>query len=201
MKAQLLLAVISILIIHISCNEDKHSNYINEDEIYNDLDTTKVSPSFFPVTVFLLSKIKEVSDCYPKIKYTNTENGHTDSVVMDANKMSLLLNEFLLPPIDSAAHAPFFSESKFNDETMGWVTLSYEPKGTIPDSIPWRRWDVHIDSETGEVKRIYMVKESASATTVQLTWLPASGCKMTYIDHSQPDHPFVKAEMNFRWVY
>jgi len=192
---------ILISIILFSCQENKTIPTPDYDELYGGLDTTHEAPSFFPVGDFIESKIKEVVDYYPKVKFFNKQPNGSDSVETTSKKMTLFLDEFRLPRIDSVGMSPYFSEKKFRDETLHWVSLSYDPSVKIPDSIPWRRWDVHIDPETGEVKRIYLVKQVSATRLGQFTWLPATGCKMTFIDQTNIDSPYVHSEMEFKWVY
>lgn len=185
----------------ISCGEDKSTTLPSYDELYGEIDTTQELPSFFPVSDFIESKLKEVEAVHPTVKFYKKENGMTDSTIMESKKMSLFLDELRIPSIDSTKMSVFFTEKKFKDETLGWVTLSYDPNSSIPDSIPWKRWDVHIDPETGEVKRIFLIKEVSSTRSAQLTWLPASGCKIIIIDHTSTEKPMVKSEMSFNWVF
>lgn len=190
-----------LLIISLSACQENVTTEVNYDELYADLDTTHEAPSFFPVGDFIESKIKEVVDYYPKVKFINKQPNRFDSVETTPQKMALFLDEFRLPRIDSVGMSPYFSEKKFRDETLRWVSLSYDPTGEVPDSIPWKRWDVHIDPETGEVKRIYLVKQVSATRLGQFTWLPATGCKMTFIDQTNIDSPYVHSTMEFKWVY
>lgn len=201
MQKRIFISAFLFSIILFSCQAKKNLPTPDYDELYGDLDTTHERPSFFPVGDFIVSKIKEVADYYPKIKYYKRASDGYDSIVLESAKLNFFLEEFRFPPIDSVSMSPFFIEKKFRDETLGWVTLSYDPNGDIPDSIPWRRWDIHIDQETGEVKRMYLVKKVSSTRIGQLTWLPASGCKMTIIDQTKIDSPFVHSETEFKWVY
>lgn len=137
-------------------------------------DTTR--QSFFRVTNHLKGEIVNIkSSGINPLKYT-TINGHTDSAWLKVEELDAALKEFLQPEIDSANLITLFTEKSFVDQSLGVVTLTYEPKDVLPDSMQLKRWDIYIDPKTNNVKRIYMVKEPDKTKTLHLTWLSNQWC-------------------------
>ena len=134
---------------------------------------------FFPVTSYLKGQLADINrKGLTPLKYTTLHN-QTDSTWLKPADYKEAFKEFLSPEIDSANLTPFFSEKKFMDRTLDAFTFTYDPAGPIPDSISLHHWDVYIDPSTGRVKRVYMVKQFNSNTTIQLTWMNDKWCKMT----------------------
>ena len=158
-------------------------------------------PSFFPVTSYLKGQIFEIKEKgLAPIKYT-TINHHTDSAYIKLEELDELLKEFLHPQIDTANMAPFFTESKFLDQTINAVTFTYDSKVILPDSLLFNHWDVYVDPETNKVKRIYMVKKSNSNTMLQLTWQSNQWCKILTIVNSKDGASKIEKEEKFSWDY
>ena len=185
----------------LSCNSERKNNNVVQENPYVDIDTTLPAPSFFPVTNFLLGQIENIKRNYTKIKFYEVNRGHTDSMMIDTKKFDFMINEFKTPVIDSISYSSYFTEKKFNDESIGMTTFTYDPQEPLPDSILWKRWDVYIDPESGTVKRVYLIKELSPSRLLQLTWLPERECKIVIIDQS-PDGSKVKiGEKVFKWMY
>lgn len=142
-------------------------------------DTTR--QSFFPVTAYLKGEIYNIKNSgINPLKYT-IANNRTDSVWLKLEELDSALKEFLQPEIDSLNLVSFFTEKSFLDQSINAVTLTYEPKDILPDSIQLRRWDIYIDPKTNNVKRIYLVKEPDKTKTLQLTWSTNQWCKIVTI--------------------
>ncbi|MGG9961601.1 hypothetical protein [Ferruginibacter sp. SUN106] len=167
----------------------------------NAADTTVEKPDFFPVTSFLKGQIYNINQKgLAPLKYT-TVNHTTDSVFVKLEQLDSLLTEFLHPEIDSLNMVPFFTETKFLDQTVDAFTFTYDPKAKLPDSIHLKHWDVYIDPETSEVKRVYMIKEYGSTKTLQLTWQSNLWCKIVTLSHKPDGSSTVEKEEKISWDY
>jgi hypothetical protein len=152
------------------------------------VDTTAEKPDFFPVTSFLKGQIFDIKHKgLAPLKYT-TVNNITDSAFVKLEQLDSLLTEFLHPEIDSLNMVPFFTETKFLDQTV--------------DSILIKHWDVYIDPETSKVNRVYILKKAGNNKTLQLTWQSNQWCKITTISYS-PDgsSSTVEKEEKISWDY
>jgi hypothetical protein len=163
--------------------------------------TVQEKPSFFPVTAYLKGQIREIKERgITPVKYV-TINNHTDSVFVTFAQLDEVLKEFLHPEIDSANLIPFFTESKFLDQSINAFTFTYEPKPPVPDSVLLTHWDVYIEPEVSKVKRIYLVKKGGANKTLQLTWQSNEWCKTTTIVSNPDGTSAVEKEEKISWVY
>ncbi len=163
--------------------------------------TAREKPSFFPVTAYLKGQIREIKEKgLTPIKYI-TVNNHTDSVFVTFAQLDEVMKEFLHPEIDSANLVPFFTESKFLDQSINAFTFTYEPKLQIPGSILLTHWDVYIEPEISKVQRIYLVKKAGVNKTLQLTWQSNQWCKTTTIITNTDGTSAVEKEEKILWVY
>jgi hypothetical protein len=143
-------------------------------------DTTE-KQHFFPVTAYLKGEVFNIKKAgVNPLKYT-TVNEHTDSVWLKIEELDAAVQEFLRPVIDSVNLITLFTEKSFMDQSINAVTLTYDPTGILPDSMKLKHWDVYIDPKSGNVKRIYMIKETDKEKTLQLTWVSNQWCKITHI--------------------
>jgi len=111
------------------------------------------------------------------------------------------LKEFLQPEIDSANLVPFFTETKFLDQTINAFTFTYDPKIQLPDSVNLKHWDVYIDPETSKVKRVYIIKRSGENKILQLTWQSNEWCKTTTIITTPDGISKIEKEEKISWDY
>lgn len=164
-------------------------------------DTVQERPSFIPVTAYIKGQIFEIKQkgLAPK-KYT-TINNHTDSVLIKLETLEEILAAYLHPEIDSVNLIPFFTETKFLDQSIEAFTFTYDPKPGIPDSIPLLHWDVYVEPETHKVKRVYMVKKIEGNKTQQLTWQSNQWCKTTTIINNPDGTSAVEKEEKISWDY
>lgn len=157
--------------------------------------------SFFPVTDFLLGQLKEI-DSLPitPLKIT-ISNRKQDSVWLKKKDIRDFSIPFLHPLIDSASMQNLFSEKSFMDQTINAITLSYDPKIKVPDSIKLTHWDVYIDPQKNTVQRIYLVKEetiNGINTITQLTWKVNKWCSIRTIQQQIKLPPEIKEEI-MKW--
>ncbi len=156
-------------------------------------------PSFFPVTSFIKGQLFEIKNgSINPIKIVKIKNK------IDSNwvKMELLENEvadFLTPEIDSVNMIQLFKESKFLDQTLDAVTLSYDPIYTLPDSVTLKHWDIYINPETGEVTRLYMLKKLSPSITQQLTWQVGKSCTILTISEDVKGNVVIDKEVTIKW--
>ncbi len=166
----------------------------------NDLtDSTQVSASFFPVSSFILGQLQEMKSAGLSINKTFKNEKNTETKSSTIQELMDSLNVLVLHPIDSIQLVHAFNERKFDDQTIGSITMSYERLKVAADSIPWKNWDVYLDPETGSVKRIYLVEQQGWWTQRQITWIPGRSCKLVVI-REKPDclKPEID-EITYRW--
>jgi hypothetical protein len=152
----------------LSCTEKKTV----EQSIQN-VDTINTVASFFPVTSFLKGQIRQLDsiNITPIQIITTHEKVDSQSIKMQQLKDSL--QTFLSPEITETNLLKYFKESKFNDQTLGAITFTYDPITTLPDSINISTWNVYVSPTTGNVTKIYIVKrlvENGQNIIQQLTW-------------------------------
>lgn len=166
------------VIVFSSCNSDNKA-------IKSKQTSTTETEIFFPVTDFLLGQVHQLDSLQlTPLKIVETENGNQDSTWMKREDIRSFVTPFLTPVIDSISMSPYFSVKSFFDQTINSVTLTYEPKGLLPDHMHLRRWDVYIDPQLGTVRKIYIVKdqvENGKNNELQLTWNVGNNCSIRSI--------------------
>ena len=167
------------------------------------INNTEETQSFFPVTDFLLGQLNEIESLpITPLKIIVTDNKR-DSVWLKKKDTRIFALPFLHPVIDSISMQKFFTEKSFMDQTINAVTLSYDPKIKLPDSIKLNHWDVYIDPQKNTVQRIYMVKEeivNGESVTTQLTWKVNKWCSIRTIVQQLKTAPLVKEEI-MKWDF
>lgn len=165
------------------------------------IDTVTEKPDFFPVTAFIKGQIYEIKQKGLSPMQYISINDHTDSAFVKFEQLDNLLKEFLQPEIDSANLVQFFTETKFLDQTIDAFTFTYDPKTTLPDSIPLKHWDVYIEPTTSKVKRVYLIKKTSDNKTLQLTWQSNQWCKITTLVTDANGSTRVEKEEKISWDY
>lgn len=155
---------------------------------------------FFPVTTYIKGQLYSIKEKgLNPIQYL-IEGDKKDSSWLKIEDLPSAINEFLTPEIDSTNLIQLFLEKKFVDQSLDAVTLTYEPIKKLPDSLSLSSWTVYIQPETGNVKRIYLVKTKATKTT-QLTWNSNANCKMVYLTSNADGSFVVDKEVKINWDY
>jgi hypothetical protein len=191
-KTLAFLSIVTILMS--SCN---NSNSTNEKTNSTTNTDTLLLQRFFPVTSYIKGQLFDIKERgINPLKYTTVDN-KTDSVWVKAEELESTVAEFLTPVIDSTSLIKNFMESKFFDQSINAVTLTYEPVKSKPDSISLVNWTVYINKETGNVNRIYMVKKKENTTT-QLTWLSDKWCKIITINNTTST---IEKEVKLNWDF
>ncbi len=191
---KILLPVLSIVLLQSCTNSPKEKEKektvpVNEKE------------AFFPVSSYLKGQIVEIiQKGINPIKYTTVKD-HTDSIWLKTEELNEAFKEFLHPEIDSANLITLFSEKKFMDRSIDAFTFTYDAIGKLPDSMTLSHWDVYVDPNTENVKRIYMLKNISPNKTLQLTWQSNKWCKLTTIVDLPNGTSAVEKEERITWNF
>lgn len=191
--------VFTLFIFLFSCNQKEKENA--NKTVQDSSNLKEEIPSFFPVTNFIKGQLFEIKNgSINPVKIISVKNKIDSSWV----KMEMLENEvkdFLSPEIDSANMISLFKESKFLDQTLDAVTLTYDPITTLPDSVLLKHWDIYINPETGEVKRLYIIKKLSPTTTQQLTWQVGKSCTIINISEDEKGKAVIEKEVTIKWSH
>ncbi|MBC7889393.1 MAG: hypothetical protein H7Z13_16060 [Ferruginibacter sp.] len=167
-------------------------------------DTIAATDSFFPVTSFIKGQIITLGSLPVTPLQLTTINEKTDSLWIPKKELMPLLLPFLTPVINETNFTKYFKETKFKDQTINAITFTYDPINIIPDSITLRRWDVYIDPETGNVIKVFIVKnikEYNQIFTQQLTWKANKLAKITTILNKPGGDSELIKEVVFIWDF
>ena len=159
--------------------------------------------TFFPVTEFIRGQLTEIDSLPLTPLKIITYNGNQDSIWMKKEDIRPFAEPFLHPEIDTTNLKHLFTEKSFLDQTINAFTFSYDPIDKLPDTLQLKRWDVYIDPKKGEVKRIYIIKETNNkgiVQTLQLTWKTHQWCKISTITE-QPGKPTEIKEETMKWDF
>lgn len=184
------------VILFTACNSNTSEKAVPQNTI-----TVEEKPSFIPVTSYIKGQIRDITERgITPMKFT-TINNHTDSALVKFGELKDFLDNFLLPKIDSLNLTPFFTESKFLDQTINAFTFTYNPKVQLPDSIKFTHWDVYIDPETSKIKRVYLTKKGGENKTLQLTWESNQTSKIVTISNNPDGSSKVEKEEKVSWEH
>lgn len=167
-------------------------------------DTTEAKPKFFPVTEFLAGQIALFDSMPVTPLHLTTINGKTDSEWIKREQLKTFLNPFVTHEINDSNLIKYFTESKFNDQTIDAATLSYLPKSTKPDSLSLSMWNVYINPKKGRVIKIYIqknIKENNQNITQQLTWQVGKYAEITSIINTPDGKSSVLKREKFIWNF
>ena len=170
----LLVPLLISISIFLSCNEKK---------AINNYGVSEEPGTYLPLKDLILGELAGLDTLQLNPLYTITRNNKTDSVWMKRGDIMKFSAPFLLKGTDTVTMKKFFIAKSFLDRSLNSVTISYDPGGTLPDSIALRHCDIYIDPVTQTIKRIYMVEESKDGdhNKIQLTWKPGSSATITTI--------------------
>ena len=136
--------------------------------------------------------------------HTITIDHKTDSIWMKRAELTASLSDFLSPEIKETNLISFFKETSFNDQTLNSITMTYDPVKAIPDSISLRHWDIYIDPETGNITKVYLVKQLKNKDgliTQQLTWKTTKWAMVTTLLNKPNDSTRILKEEKFIWNF
>ena len=181
-----------------SCTESEKTG--NSDaNAFENMDTTKVLPTFFPVQTFILGEIESLSKSNAVVTRVEKNKDIPDSVKITSKEWKEIVSTLFYPAIDSTTLSSHFIENKFFDQSIGSITLTYEPKKNKPDSIPWENWFVYIDPENQEISRLFLVKKMEHNQLEQITWIPGKFCKVVTINEDPQCKLNKTKEQMFYW--
>lgn len=166
--------------------------------------TIEVQAKFFPVTEFLEGQIALFDSMPVTPLHFIMQNDKTDSQWIKREELKSYLKTFITPEINDSNLTKYFNESKFNDRTIGAVTLMYLPKTILPDSIPLMMWNVYINPQKAKVVKIYIqkhVKEKNQDIIEQLTWQVDKYAEIVDIINTPANKSAVLKREKFLWDF
>ncbi len=196
MQKLLKAAGLLLFLFFIACNN-------NQERDISQVNNVEEKQSFFPVTQFLLGQLNEIEGMPVTPVKITTSLDKKDSVWLKKEDIRSFAAPFLRPVIDSVSMQKYFTEKSFLDQTINALTLSYDVKSTIPDSIKLNHWDVYIDPQKGTVQRIFLVKDEVvdgQNIITQLTWKVNKWCSIRRIVQ-EPKKEAVITEEIMKWDF
>ncbi len=161
----------------------------------------KETPGFFPVTNYISGQIEAVKRAGINPIKVDSSLNKSDTSWLKVEDFEAAFREFLTPKIDSSNLTQFFTESKFEDQTIDSYTFTYTAKPSLPDSITLQRWDVYISPTSNTIKRIFMVKKITSVKELQLTWQSGEWCKTVAIVTDAKGQQSVSTVQTIKWNF
>ncbi len=195
-----LLSLLLIVFIIFGCTDNKNNQ--PEPSADNSSPKDSTQSSFFPVTSFLKGQMRLLDSMQITFLQVTTAAKKVDSAWIPREKIRPLLQPFIADLIDKENLTSFFKESKFNDQSTNAITFTYDPKTALPDSISLRRWVVYVDPETGNVKRVYILKQlkaNNQVYTQQLTWQTDKWAKLVTILNKPGGNSEIQNDMKLIW--
>ncbi len=196
MRKLLKAAGFSLFLFFIACNNNQEKDVSQGNDV-------EEKQSFFPVTQFLLGQLNEIEGMPITPVKISLSGNKKDSAWKKKEDIRSFAAPFLRPVIDSASMQKYFTEKSFLDQTINALTLSYDLKSTIPDSIKLNHWDVYIDPQKGTVQRIFLVKNevlNGRNITTQLTWKVKQWCSIRKIVQ-EPKKAAIVTEEIMKWDF
>lgn len=187
-----------VAIAMISCNTKTNKAQLKE-SLKNE--AAKEDVSFFPVTNYIKGQIAEIKKKGINPLLILNKTGKTDSLWLKTSDFDSAFNDFLYPVIDSANLIPFFSESKFADQTINSYTFTYAPINDLPAGMTLQRWDVYINPTNNNVRKIFMVKRISPTSEMQLTWQSDQWCKSVLIETDESGEQMISREQIITWNF
>lgn len=192
---KILFPVIACIFILFSCNNSGKTDSVAVER------NIEKNQKFFPVTSYLKGEIYNIKKAgINPLKFT-TVNNQTDSVWLKIEELDTAVSEFLHPEINDTNLISLFTEKSFLDQTINAVTFTYDATLSLPDSMLLKHWDVYIDPQSNNVKRIYLVKEISKSKTLQLTWVSNKWCKITSIITDENGVSKIEKEEKLIWDF
>lgn len=185
----------------VQCKQkDKDNNAIGSTNAMS-TDTTAEKPGYFPLTGYIKGQLLEIKNSGINPLSYITVNGKKDSVWVKVEEMEKVFAEYIQPEIDSTTLAPYFTEKKFFDQTLNYITLTYDPVKALPDSFQLQHFDVYIEPEKNNVEKIYMVKKLADGKLRQLTWHTGKMARAITVSEDSTGKPRIEDEVLIKWKF
>jgi hypothetical protein len=163
-----------------------------------------IAANFFPVTSFIKGQMLAFDSLDVTPLHIISIRDKNDSQWIKKEQLKLLLAPFLKPEINNTNLAKYFKETKFNDQSINAITFTYDPIGTLPDSIPLQNWTVYVSPQTSTVTRIFMtksLKENNQFITQQLTWESNTSALIVDILNKPDGSSEVLTQDKFIWSF
>jgi hypothetical protein len=166
--------------------------------------TITMDTSFFPVTSFIKGQMRDFDSIDVTPLHIVTIQNRNDSQWMKRENLKSALLGFLTPEITATNLKKYFRETKLDDLTLNSLTLTYDPVGIIPDSIPLQNWNVYVNPKTGIVQRIFIVKNikmKDQLLTQQLTWVSNTSAEIVNILNKPDGSSVLLNQEKFIWKF
>lgn len=194
-------AMISILFIACKTKQTSDSTVTVKDSSIVQTNNNTDS-NFFPVTNYIKGQIASIKNGNINPILVVKQGSKTDSSWIQPGDAEKILSEFLSPEIDTVNMKSLYAQKSFLDQTVNAFTFTYDPIATLPDSLELQHWDVYVDPEKYNVRRIYLVKNKEKGKRqIQLTWLNNSSAKIISIVHKPDGSPLVEKETILTWNF
>ena len=196
---KIILSSLCLLVLLNACNnKNKQRTAEKPDAAVIEKDSAE---SFFPVTSYLRGEIAQIK----AIGITPVKKHIKNDVTVDSSwlKPEDYLKEFadfLTPEIDSVNLMPWYSQSKFLDQSVDAFTFTYEPVKALPDGMPLLHWDVYVDPKTQNVRRVFIRKKISADEEKQLTWQSSKWCKIVTIKNTGTNVAIIN-EVKIEWSF
>jgi len=184
--------ILTTTIFLFSCGAKKNDSSVQSNNVDTANTVADTAVSFFPVTSFIQGQMIQFDSMAITPLLISTVHDKADSQWIKREQLRPLLQSFLTPVINETNLVKYFKETKFNDQTVGAITLTYDPVTTLPDSIPLSNWNVYVDPKKGTVNKVYIVKhitENGQSIIQQLIWQTGEFAQITEI-LNKPDGSF-----------
>jgi hypothetical protein len=165
---------------------------------------TRTDTSFFPVTAYIKGQMLQFDSMPVTPLHIITIRDKSDSQWIKREQLRSFLSTFLEPEITETNLVKYFTETRFNDQTVNAITLSYDPIGTLPDSMSLKSWNVYIDPKTGNVTGVFIVKRTKAGNqsiTQQLTWENNSSAQIVNILNKSDGSSEILNQEKFIWNF
>ena len=196
--------ILAAAIFLLSCGTKKTTGDSIQNNNTDTTNATDTAVSFFPVTSFIKGQMLQFDSMAITPLRISTVHNKADSQWIKREELKPLLQSFLTPEINEKNLIKYFRESKFNDQTLGAVTLAYDPITTLPDSISLTTWNVYVDPKKGSVIKVYIVKhitENGQDITQQLIWQTGQFAQITEIVNKSDGNSEIVKQDKFIWNF
>ncbi len=190
----------SIILFLFSCSSPKEKAE-PENTIVADSSNKTEKAVFFPVTSYIKGQVFEIKNGNINPMKFVTVNNRMDSAWIKMEDLDKEIVDFLSPEIDSLNLVTLFSETRFFDQTLDAITLTYDSIKALPDTFPLRHWDVYIDPNSGKVRQVYLLKKLPGDKVQQLRWVGGKSCTIKTIAKNANGTPAIEKEITLKWSF
>jgi hypothetical protein len=143
--------------------------------------TYDTSTLYYDIPLAINNEIAEIKRTFAFTWRINIENGKRDSAAVDTTQLLQLAAPFLEYNLNELRYRKYYKEDLFEDGDTRSIVLTYS---TNHPDFPLRTASVLLDNESQELKRIDIMKSSASKdSTVEerLAWTAGRGFQVIKI--------------------